>query len=124
MLILFLFELQFEEDVSEKDVLNEEPSDEVTTSKKSIKVTPNNKMGATKNTRCMICKLMLPTFRTLLYHITFKHFKKELNKIVKERYAGLWKTENLTENQDHVCLDCGYRKEIEMGTRFRENSMI
>ena len=69
----------------------------------------NSKDAGKKKTKCLLCEMELVDFRQLLWHITNKHFKSEMNNIITEKYPGFWRSEKMKENKEHVCEDCGHR---------------
>merc|ERR1711923_667001 len=46
-----------------------------------------------KSSNCLICKEKLKSFRHLLIHITTKHFKSAVNKLITLKYPGFWVSE-------------------------------
>ena len=73
------------------------------------KLMMNSKDAGKKKTKCLLCEMELVDFRQLLWHITNKHFKSEMNNIITEKYPGFWRSEKMKENKEHVCEDCGHR---------------
>ena len=69
----------------------------------------NSKDDGKKKTNCLLCEMEFVDFRQLLWHITNKHFKSEMNNIITEKYPGFWRSEKMKENKEHVCEDCGHR---------------
>ena len=102
--------------VCEVEVLRKGPTDEFMRNfedneilSKSPKLMMNSKDAGKKKTKCLLCEMEFVDFRQLLWHITNKHFKSEMNNIITEKYPGFWRSEKMKENKEHVCEDCGHR---------------
>merc|ERR1712059_227349 len=54
---------------------------------------------------CRLCGKFFDKFSELLGHITMKHFKPEVNKMITTRFPGFWASENARTEQ--TCTDCG-----------------
>jgi len=62
-----------------------------------------------KSSNCLICKEKLKSFRHLLVHITTKHFKSAVNKLITLKYPGFWVSERAMDGKAHTCSECGQK---------------
>ena len=101
--------------VCEVKVLRKSPRDEVEVevgkdvTRDPLKQVKSPKDVSNKKSKCLLCDMEFVDFRKLLWHITNKHFKPEINNIITEKYSGFWRSEKMKEDKEHVCQDCGHR---------------
>ena len=104
--------------IFEGQFLHKNPKDEVSTKSKISNRHPKKRKASKetlkniipdKKSKCLVCNTQFLTFGKLLWHITNKHFKSEMNNIITAKYPGFWRSEKLKESKEHVCLDCGHR---------------